>query len=58
MKFFQDISTLTPELQMEIAHNSSDMQRFYTLTTEERADILGRISRHNSMHELENANRE
>ena len=58
MKFFQDITTLTPELQKEIAHNGSDMKRFYTLTTEERADILGRISEHNSLHELEQANGE
>ncbi|WP_352399579.1 hypothetical protein [Anaerotignum sp.] len=58
MKIFQDISTLRPELAKEIAHNSSDMKRFYTLTTEERADILGRISMHNSIKELENANEE
>ncbi|WP_313526770.1 hypothetical protein [Anaerotignum sp.] len=56
MKIFQDISTLRPELAKEIVHNSSDMKRFYTLTTEERADVLGRISMHNSIEELENAN--
>ncbi|WMI81398.1 hypothetical protein [Anaerotignum sp. MB30-C6] len=58
MKIFQDISTLRPELAKEIAHNSSDMKRFYTLTTEERADILGRINEHNSLDELEKANGE
>jgi len=58
MKIFQDISTLKPELAKEIAHNDSDMKRFYTLTTEERQDILGRISEHNSLRELEKANGE
>lgn len=58
MKIFQDISTLKPELANEIAHNDSDMKRFYTLTTEERQDILGRISEHNSLRELEKANGE
>jgi len=58
MKIFQDISTLRPELQKEIAHNSSDMKRFYTLTTEARSDVLGRINMHNSLAELENANGE
>lgn len=58
MKIFQDISTLRPELQKEIAHNSSDMKRFYTLTTEERQDVLGRINNHNSLKELDIANHE
>lgn len=58
MKFFQDISTLRSTLAQEIVHNSSDMKRFYTLTTEERSDILGRISEHNSLNELEKANGE
>jgi hypothetical protein len=58
MKIFQDITTLRPELVKEITHNDADMKRFYTLTTEERADVLGRISEHNSLHELEKANDE
>ncbi|KXL54466.1 hypothetical protein CLNEO_05720 [Anaerotignum neopropionicum] len=58
MKIFQDISTLRPELVQEIAHNDADMKRFYTLTTEERSDILGRIALHNSLAELEKANGE
>lgn len=58
MKIFQDITTLRPELVKEITHNDSDMKRFYTLTTEERADVLGRISEHNSLDELEKANGE
>lgn len=58
MKIFQDISTLKPELAKEIAHNHSDMKRFYTLTTEERQDVLGRISQNNSLQELEKANGE
>lgn len=53
MKIFQDISTLPPALQKEITHNSADMNRFYTLTTQARADVLGRICTHNSISELE-----
>lgn len=58
MKIFQDISTLRPELAKQITHNASDMKRFYTLTTEERADVLGRINMQNSLDELEKANGE
>ena len=56
MNVFQDVSTLRPQLAKEIVHNSEDMKRFYTLTTEAREDVLGRISEHNSIQELVKAN--
>lgn len=55
MKIYKDISTLPRALQDEILENSRDMRRFYTLTTDERDNVLGRISMHNSMKELEQA---
>lgn len=58
MKLFQDITTLPQELTQEILENSRDMKRFYTLTTEEREDVLGRIRTHNSLKEIEQSKKD
>ena len=58
MKIFQDITTLKKELSQEIMENSRDMKKFYTLNTEERSNVLGRIAIHNSLKELEKGNEE
>ena len=46
---------LPKTLEQEILHNSKDMNQFYTLTTEERDDVLERICLHNSSKELKAA---
>lgn len=53
MKWFRKINTLPQEEQQLILHNGRDMNRFYTLSTEERQDVLDRISLSNSPEELE-----
>lgn len=53
MKWFRKMNTLPQEEQQLILHNGRDMGRFYTLTTEERQDVLDRISLSNSPEELE-----
>lgn len=53
MKWFRKMNTLPQEEQQLILHNGRDMNRFYTLSTEERQDVLDRISLSNSPEELE-----
>lgn len=53
MKWFRKINTLPQEEQQLILHNGRDMNRFYTLSTEERQDVLDRISLSNSPEDLE-----
>lgn len=47
------MNTLPQEEQQLILHNGRDMRRFYTLSTEERQNVLDRISLSNSPEELE-----
>ena len=53
MKWFRKMNTLPQEDQQLILHNGRDMRRFYTLSTEERQNVLDRISLSNSPEELE-----
>lgn len=53
MKWFRKMNTLPQEEQQLILHNGRDMNRFYTLSTEERQNVLDRISLSNSPEELE-----
>ena len=53
MKWFHKMNTLPQEEQQLILHNGRDMRRFYTLSTEERQNVLDRISLSNSPEELE-----
>ena len=53
MKWFRKMNTLPQEEQQLILHNVRDMRRFYTLSTEERQNVLDRISLSNSPEELE-----
>ncbi|MCI8703109.1 MAG: hypothetical protein HFE61_08090 [Anaerotignum sp.] len=53
MKWFRKMNTLPQEEQQLILHNGRDMRRFYTLSTEERQNVLDRISLSNSPEELE-----
>lgn len=43
MDWLKKNDTLSPEVRQLILHNGKDMERFYTLTTEERQDVLNRI---------------
>lgn len=53
MKWFRKMNTLPQEEQQLILHNGRDMRRFYTLSTEERQNVLDRISLSKSPEELE-----
>ena len=53
MKWFRKMNTLPQEEQQLILHNGRDMRRFYTLSTEERQNVLDRISLSNSPEQLE-----
>ena len=53
MKWFRKMNTLPQEEQQLILHNGRDMRRFYPLSTEERQNVLDRISLSNSPEELE-----
>ena len=53
MKWFRKMNTLPQEEQQLILHNGRDVRRFYTLSTEERQNVLDRISLSNSPEELE-----
>ena len=53
MKWFRKMNTLPQEEQQLILYNGRDMRRFYTLSTEERQNVLDRISLSNSPEELE-----
>lgn len=53
MKWFRKWNGFPKEEEQLILHNSRDMNRFYTLSTEERQEVLDRISLSNSPEELE-----
>ncbi|MBR4015250.1 MAG: hypothetical protein IKI88_03490 [Anaerotignum sp.] len=57
MKWFQNIETLPEEVKQLILHNSRDMNRFYTLSTQERQDVLDRIRPANIPDEPSNASK-
>lgn len=57
MKWFQNIETLPEEVKQLILHNSRDMNRFYTLSTQERQDVLDRIRPANIPDEPDNASK-
>ena len=54
MDWFRKWDTLSKEAAQLILHNSKDMNRFYTLSTEERQEVLNRIHMANTPDELEN----
>lgn len=54
MNWFRKWDTLPEEVQQMILHNGRDMNKFYTLSTEERQEVLNRISMANTPAELEN----
>ncbi len=53
MNWFRKYNTLPEEVRQLIFHNSKDMNRFYTLSTEERQEVLNRIRMANTPDELE-----
>lgn len=53
MDWFRKWDTLPKEVAQLILHNSKDMNRFYTLSTEERQEVLNRIRMANTPDELE-----
>ncbi|MGN0135713.1 hypothetical protein [Anaerotignum sp.] len=53
MDWFRKWDTLPEEVAQLILHNSRDMNRFYTLSTEERQEVLNRIHMANTPDELE-----
>lgn len=54
MDWFRKWDTLPEEVRQLILHNGRDMERFYTVTTEERQDVLDRIRMANTPDTLEN----
>ena len=44
---------LAQEVRQLILHNGADMERFYTLSTEERQEVLNRIRMANTPDELD-----
>lgn len=54
MDWFRKWDSLPEEVAQLILHNSRDMNRFYTLSTEERQEVLNRIRMANTPDELEN----
>ncbi len=53
MDWLRKWDTLPEEVRQLILHNGRDMGRFYTLSTEERQDVLDRIRMANTPGELE-----
>lgn len=53
MNWLKKNDSLSPEVQQLILHNGRDMERFYTLTTEERQDVLDRIHIANTPEDLD-----
>ena len=43
MDWLRKWDTLPQEVRQLILHNGADMERFYTLSTEERQEVLNRI---------------
>lgn len=54
MDWFRSWNTMSEEAKQLILHNGRDMGRFYTLSTEERQDVLDRIRIANTPDEVEN----
>lgn len=54
MDWFRKWDTLPEEVRQLILHNGRDMEKFYTVTTEERQDVLDRIRMANTPDTLEN----
>lgn len=54
MNWLRKWDTLPEEVRQLILHNGRDMGRFYTLSTEDRQDVLDRIRIANTPDELEN----
>ena len=53
MSWFRKWDSVSEEARQIILHNSRDMHRFYTLSTEERQEVLNRIRMANTPDELE-----
>ena len=53
MNWFRKWNTLPREVQQLILHNGRDMGKFYTISTEERQEVLNRIHIANTPDELE-----
>lgn len=53
MKWFQNFDNIPKKLQREITQNSSNMKKFYTMSTKERQDALDRIISLNSQKEID-----
>ena len=53
MGWFRKWDTLPEEVQQLILHNGRDMHKFYTLSTEERQEVLNRIRMANTPGELD-----
>ena len=43
MSWFRKWDTLPEEVKQLILHNGRDMHKFYTISTEERQEVLNRI---------------
>ena len=53
MDWLRKWDTLPQEMRQLILHNGADMERFYTLSTEERQEVLNRIRMANTPDELD-----
>ena len=53
MGWLRKWETLPEEVRQLILHNGRDMGKFYTLSTEERQEVLNRICMANTPDELE-----
>ena len=53
MNWFRKWDTLPEEVQQMILHNVRDMHKFYTISTEERQEVLNRIRTANTPAELD-----
>ena len=53
MDWLRKWDTLPQEVRQLILHNGADMERFYTLSTEERQEVLNRIRMANTPDELD-----
>lgn len=53
MGWLRKWDSLSEEVRQLILHNGKDMEHFYTLSTEERQEVLNRIRMANTPDELE-----
>ena len=53
MDWLRKWDTLPQEVRQLILHNGADMERLYTLSTEERQEVLNRIRMANTPDELD-----